>query len=77
MLGQIVTSSGEKCVGSEAFFMGMYKNEHSAFWSVRCTNGASYAVSIEANATGSTKVLDCRLLRSVAGVSCFTKFNEQ
>jgi hypothetical protein len=72
-LGKIVD---EKCVGKDAFYMGMGK-DLSAYWSVRCLNGRSYEVEIHPDARGSTKVLDCRLLWTVAKVKCFKKLDEQ
>jgi hypothetical protein len=47
LLGQVVQKG---CVGSRAFYMGMDK-ELDAYWSVSCTNGASYQVQISADAT--------------------------
>ncbi|MGA2716010.1 MAG: hypothetical protein ABSG41_23160 [Bryobacteraceae bacterium] len=72
LLGQI---AGEGCSGDSAFYMGMDK-ETRAYWSVRCTNGRSYQVQIQPNATGSTSVMDCDVLKTVANVSCFTRFNQ-
>jgi hypothetical protein len=56
---------------------GCNKKDNSAFWSVQCSNGKSYQVSILANATGSTRVMDCKLVKAVANVSCFQKLDEQ
>jgi len=61
----------------DRFFMGMDPKDNSAFWSVRCTNGKSYEISIEANATGSTKVVDCALMAAVAKINCFKKLDAQ
>lgn len=64
---------GEGCVGTQAFFMGMdHKND--AFWSLRCADGQSYGVEIHPDSTGSTQVLECSILKAVAGTDCFTKF---
>jgi hypothetical protein len=73
LLGQI---AGEGCSGDSAFYMGMDK-ETNAYWSVRCTNGRSYQVQIQPNATGSTAIMDCDVLKAVARVSCFAKFDQQ
>lgn len=51
--------------------------DHEAFWSVGCTNGASYEVGISADAAGSTKVLDCSVLRAIAKTDCFVRFKDQ
>jgi len=65
-------TAGEGCVGTDAFFMGMDR-EKDAFWSVRCANGESYSVEIHPDSTGSTQVLECSILKAVAGTDCFTK----
>jgi hypothetical protein len=56
---------------------GYSHGSHSAFWSVVCGDGSSYAVQIEADSVGSTRVLECSVLKAVAGSSCFTKFKDQ
>jgi hypothetical protein len=77
MLGSIVVSSGDTCTGEDSFFMGINRRNIQAFWSVRCTNGKSYEVAIDGNATGSTSVMDCAVLKTVAKVSCFVKLDQQ
>ena len=66
-------AAGEGCVGKRAFYVGMTKDQ-IAFWSVGCTNGVSYMVSINPDAVGSTDVVECSFLRFVADVRCFVKF---
>jgi len=73
LLGQIV---GEGCIGEYPFYMGMDK-EANAYWSVRCTDGKSYQVQIQPNATGSTRVMDCALLKAVTKLSCFVKLDQR
>ena len=51
--------------------------DHSAFWSVGCANGKSYEVEIRADAAGSTKVLDCSVLRAIAKTDCFVRLKNQ
>ena len=60
---------GEGCVGQRAFYMGM-DAKLSAHWSVACVGGKSYEVRLNADATGSTDVVDCAVLRRVK-VNCF------
>jgi hypothetical protein len=73
ILGQVV---GEGCVGKTAFYQGD-SNDGSAFWNVRCTNRQSYSVMISPDAHGSTKVLDCSMLRAIAHTECFVRFDAQ
>jgi len=68
-LGQV---AGEGCAGKTAFFMGMLP-DNRASWSVLCTNGKSYNVSISPDAGGSTKVLECSVLKTIGRVDCFKK----
>lgn len=76
-LATIVLSSGDRCVGTDAFFMGLHPQDQEAYWSVRCSNGKSYEVAIQADARGSTRVVDCDLMRVVAKISCFKKLDSQ
>lgn len=71
ILGETVNQS---CVGDRAFYMGIGRTDHKAFWSVQCTNGASWAVEIPQDENESTRVLECSVLRAIVGVDCFQKF---
>lgn len=71
MLGKI---AGSGCRGTTAFNMGTgtkgsVKNIGS--WSVKCTNGKSYNIGI--NPDGSSKVLNCSVLKTIAHIDCFKK----
>jgi hypothetical protein len=70
LLGHIVNAA---CNGKRAFYMGISSKNHRAYWSVGCVEGKSYEVEIEANSTGSTRVLDCATLRAVAKINCFAR----
>lgn len=77
MLGRVV---GEGCQGRDAFFMGLNTlapGKSQVFWSVRCTNGKGYQVSIEPDSNGSTRVLECSVLKAFAKVECFKTFEAQ
>lgn len=56
-----------------SFYQGSDKSG-AAFWNVRCTNGMSYSVAIYPDRTGSTKVLECSVLKALANVDCFVPF---
>jgi hypothetical protein len=75
-LGVVVESVGDSCKGTKPFFRGFNKETGAAYWSVRCSNGSTYQVEIAADATGSTNVLDCKMLELLGGKEseCFTKF---
>jgi len=74
-LANIAASSGYRCTGKEAFFMGLNPKDNEAYWSVRCTNGKSYEISIKADATGHTSVVDCAIMKAMADVDCFAKLD--
>jgi hypothetical protein len=72
----LASAVGEGCTGLQAFHMGMGK-DGAAYWSVSCANGKSYEIEIQADSTGSTRVLNCDVLKAVAKVSCFKRFDSQ
>jgi hypothetical protein len=73
-LGKIVNDG---CDGHSAFYMGISPSDHGAFWSVRCRDGRSYQITIEANATGSTSSMDCAALKAIADLDCFVRMDDQ
>jgi hypothetical protein len=76
-LARVVESSGDRCTGTKAFFMGLNPKDNEAYWSVGCTNGKSYEVAIKADATGHTSVVDCAVMKAMADVNCFVKLDSE
>lgn len=76
-LAAIVSSSGDACIGKTTFFMGLDPNDRRAYWSVTCSNRRSFEVAIEANAKGSTSVVDCAVMKKAANISCFQRLDAQ
>ena len=73
-LTSFIKNSGESCdSATKSFFQGFSK-QREAFWNVRCRNGRAYLIKINDDATGSTKILDCGVLKAVGGGECFKKF---
>jgi hypothetical protein len=66
----------ERCVVTRSFFQGFDKNG-SAYWNVACTSRTPLSIQIMNNANGSTRVLECSMLRLIARSECFKKFSEQ
>jgi hypothetical protein len=64
------------CHAQNAYYMGINRKTGQGFWSIRCTNGDSYAVMIEPDSVGSTRVLECSTLKAVAGTNCFEKLTQ-
>lgn len=66
--------SGEDCDSvTRNFFQGFdkYKN---AFWNVACSNKKSYVIMINNDAVGSTKIMNCAVLKAINAGECFKKF---
>lgn len=74
MLAMIARSAGERCAVTRAFFQGQEPRSKAAMWNVQCREGSSYVIQVNADATGSTKVLNCSVLKVAGGVDCFTRF---
>jgi hypothetical protein len=73
-LQKTIASGGIACSSvTKTMYQGQDK-KGNAFWSAACSNGKSYVVMIYNDAEGSTKALDCGVLKALAGTSCFTKF---
>lgn len=74
VLAAFLIKSGEQCTSvSKTFFQGSDK-EGNAVWNAACAGGASFVVQVNNNATGSTRILNCKVLKPVSGGTCFTKF---
>lgn len=69
----LMRSSGERCQVERTFFQGKDKRG-AAFWSVGCAGGKAHSVMINNASNGSTRILDCKTLRTVAGVDCVNSF---
>jgi hypothetical protein len=64
-------ASGKGCRGTEAFFMGLDTHK-TGFWSVRCTDGRSFMITISSQGASSRVVMECRVLEAMrTGRFCF------
>lgn len=71
---RFLSAGGEKCQRvTKTFYQGSGKNG-DAFWNVACAGGDAYVVEVSNNATGSTKIISCSLMRAINAGTCFTKF---
>ena len=71
----LLIQSKEDCdIVVRNFFQG-FEPEGGAFWNVTCENGKSYMILIENDARGSTRVMDCTLIKSLTKGrnECFKK----
>src|SRR4030095_1981473 len=74
---------GEKCgTVTESFYQGSYNGTDlgrsyngAAFWSIRCSSGPDYQMTILNDAAGSTRIMECAVAKLV-GNECFKTFEE-
>lgn len=73
-LGRLLVASGERCERpSRTFFQGSHR-DGSAFWSVDCGAGRAYQVMIKADKAGSTRILECSVMKALNAGECFRRF---
>jgi hypothetical protein len=74
VFAKLLEASGEKCKKvNRTFFQGTTKNG-DAFWNAECQNGAAYLVSVSNNASGSTSIMSCAVLKKMNAETCFKKY---
>ncbi|MFZ2627533.1 MAG: hypothetical protein WAX67_01475 [Rugosibacter sp.] len=74
VLAMFLVKSGEQCSSvTKTFYQGSDK-KGNAFWNAACTGGTSFVIQVNNDATGSTRILSCKVLKAVNGGTCFTKF---
>jgi hypothetical protein len=73
-LAYFLRASGEKCPkATRVFYQGESKRFGTASWSVTCSNGESWSIGVNDDREGSTKILNCRVLKAIAKVDCFSR----
>lgn len=74
ILAKLLSNGGERCPSSvRTFYQGADK-QGNAYWNIQCAGGASYMIQVKNNATGSTSVLECVLMKKANIGTCFKKF---
>ena len=74
LFSKLFQGSDVGCNGvTRSFFQGSGK-AGDAFWNVACRNGQAYSIMIYNDAVGSSKIVDCQVLKAVNGGVCFKKF---
>jgi hypothetical protein len=68
-------AENDACNATRIFYMGQGP-DNQGWWSIACSNGHSYEVQIDPNATGSSGVLDCDVLRAFHTDVCFHSVEE-
>jgi len=73
VFAKLLTNSGDRCQSaSKTFFQGSDK-AGNAYWSVQCAGAKAYQIQIKNNSTGSTKILDCAVMKAANLGACFKK----
>lgn len=73
-LAALVNRSDMKCERViRNFFQGVDPATGDAFWSVECPNKSSFALLVNSDASGSTLILDCDVVKKQEGTKCFEK----
>jgi hypothetical protein len=70
---KFLRQSGENCNVVRNFYQGS-TNRGDAFWNVGCKGKDGFSIMIYNDAKGSTKILECRVMKAVGGTPCFKKF---
>ena len=73
MFTKLLNASGETCQVTKNFYQGSTK-DGAAFWNVACKGKDGFTIAVYNDATGSTKILECRIMKLVGATPCFKKF---
>jgi hypothetical protein len=66
--------SGEKCDSvTRSFFQGSDRRGN-AYWNAACRNGQAFAIQVNNDAVGSTRIMSCAMLKAMNAGECFKKF---
>jgi hypothetical protein len=68
-LAHMVSDKGQTCTPTKAIYKGK-DEDGSAYYALRCANGASWMVTLVNNPEGSTLVTSCETMEEVGG-DCF------
>ena len=73
-LTKFLKQSNENCDTVVRNFFQGFDKDHNAFWNVACRNKKSYVIMIKNDKVGSTKIMDCGVLKMLKAGECFKKF---
>jgi hypothetical protein len=71
---KFLKQSNENCDAVIKNFFQGFDNERAAYWNVACRNKKTFVVSIMNDKVGSTKIMDCGILKMLKAGECFKKF---
>lgn len=73
LLSSYMQKSGEQCAVTRTFYQGATDNG-DVIWNVQCKGGEAFAILIKNDASGSSTILECDLLKKIKAGDCFKKF---
>lgn len=76
LLTKFMAKSNKQCTAvTQTFYQGSDQNDN-AIWNAKCADGSTFAIQVNNDAGGSTRIISCAVLKSVSGQKCFTKFKK-
>ena len=73
-LAALLANKGEQCRKvKRTFYQGSDKTGN-AFWNAECVEGPAYVIQVSNDSQGSTRILECGVLRDVKAGICFIRF---
>jgi hypothetical protein len=70
-------ASGKSCEGVDAFFMGQ-DTRKNASWSLRCSDGREFLITLVPAGMRSMIVMDCKVVRRLkTGTTCFAALHRR
>ena len=73
MFTDFMRQGGEQCVVVKTFFQGETK-DGDLFWNLKCRGGSAWSVMIKNDSKGTTKILQCEIMKKIGNTDCFKKF---
>ncbi|MDM0057818.1 hypothetical protein [Variovorax fucosicus] len=74
-LAGLLRASGEQCISASRTLHQGNDRSGNAFWNIQCARGESFAVQINNDSRGSTRLLNCKVLKAVAGCHVSRNFD--
>lgn len=72
-LANLLRQSDRSCSTATRVFKQGADRDGAVYWNVECSNGNAYAIQINNDAAGTTRMLECSIMASM-GIPCFTEF---
>ena len=77
MFARSITASGEHCPSVTRLLYQGSSSDGAGLWSVACSGGKDWQVLVKNDSVGSSKVLECSVLKAVGGGQCWQTFKKK